>query len=207
MLRTILVFAAFLVADFQPTAIADNNDVLGDFPIASLQINVDGSDGNFMVIHSRMSETATAAVFAGVIGAAINSGINASEDSDRAKPFLETAETLELEQILTNSLTETLTKKGVVIASDGEAASHILKVEIKDWGLIKIAFDDNRVSTFMKLQLTMRDGKKLIWDVYQKENGKAARVLSDFTPELFTSEMEALAAKSGKRVAYEIIYR
>ena len=83
--KIILATAAMAVATVPGWA--DDKERLGDFPIDSLSISVEDDDADLTVIYSRMEETATAAVLFGIVGSAINSGINADEDAGRADLF------------------------------------------------------------------------------------------------------------------------
>ncbi len=196
--------ASVLFAQF---ANADKLETLGTFPIAALNVSVDDADSKFMVVYERMGETGTAAVLGGIIGAGINSAINADQDAGLAEPYKVAASALDLKEIVESNIRSTLEAKGIDPNTAPDVASHLLRVEIKDWGLLRTSFEGTELSTFMKLHLVMRDGKVKVWDVYQKEVGKQADIIENITPETLSAAMEKLAAKSGKRVAYEIIYR
>ena len=185
---------------------ADDKERLGDFPIDSLSISVEDDDADLTVIYSRMEETATAAVLFGIVGSAINSGINADEDAGRADLFRHLEDELELASLVETSLTETLQNKDFSIVAEGEE-SHVLSVDIRQWGLIKVSFQDDRVRAYLRLRITMKDGRQTVWDVYENETGREAAFFDEYTPEKLKEELEALAINSGKRVAYEIIYR
>jgi hypothetical protein len=207
-MRSVLLATAAAVCAlvFGQSAGADDLETLQAIPIAAVNLSVDDSDSHFMVVYERMGETATAAVFAGIIGAGINSAINADQDADLARPYLAAANALPLKDIIEKSIRSTLEDKGMDLA-DAAEASHVLRVEIRDWGLLRTSFDSTQLTTFLKLHLIMKDGKERVWDVYQKEVGKKPDNIENITPESLSAAMEKLAAKSGKRVAYEIIYR
>ena len=126
--------AAVFVLVFAQRAGADDLETLQAIPIAALSLSVDESDSHFMIVYERMGETATAAVFAGIIGAGINSAINADQDAALARPYLAAANALPLRDIIENSIRSTLEAKGMGL-TDAAEASHLLRVEIKDWGL------------------------------------------------------------------------
>lgn len=186
---------------------ADDKEKLGDFPIEALVVRVDPKDDDFQVIYSRMEETTTAAVAFGIIGAAVNSGINGSEDSDRAKKYKVAADSIDLSEIIHAEVISRLEKKEFPLASDIANGSHTLNVEIKEWGLRKVAFDESEVTTFIRMRLTVREGKKLLWEKWHKQSGKEEILLSVYTAEDFAVNMEKLAKKTGRRIANEIIYR
>jgi len=180
---------------------------LGNFPIASIFFETDTSGAQFGVVDSRMGETATATVFFGIIGGAINSGINGDEDAKKAAPFVEAASKIELARIMNEKIGATLAAKAFSLAEGEKSASHALKVEIKEWGLTRTAFDDPHLTPFIRLHVVMKGGKKVVWDTYLKDSSGRSELLPAFTSEILVQEIEGLAAKMGERIAYEIIYR
>lgn len=205
MFRQFVLATALAATAITPTW-ADDKERLGDFPIDSLSVSVEDDDADLTVIFSRMEETATAAVLFGLVGSAINSGINAEEDGTRADLFRHLDGELELASLVETSLIETLQDRDRQIVDPGEE-SHVLSVDIRQWGLIKVSFQDDRVRAYLRLRITMKDGRKTVWDVYENETGRNSAFFDEYTPEMLKEEMEALAISSGKRVAYEIIYR
>lgn len=179
-------------------------ETLGAIEISALSVAADASAGDFMVIDSRMEETATAAVIGGLIGAGINAAINKDEDDKKAQPFQQAAAALDLANLVESAIAETLEKRGFPVA---DPASHQLVIEIKDWGLSRISFSEPQSSVFLKVHVTMKQGRTLVWDTYVKESGVEAAYLADISPEAFSEQITALAGKTGKRIAYEIIYR
>ena len=92
---------------------------LGDIEIGTLAIQVVDSDGGFNVIDARMDETATAAVFFGMIGATINSAANNSEDSAKAAPLREAAANLDLINLIGDSIRTRLASRDAVALAQG----------------------------------------------------------------------------------------
>lgn len=195
-----------MLTNFCQQASAERLETLGKEPIESLNVTMVPGNGKFMVIDSRMTETATAAVLAGIIGAGINSAINADEDDKKAEPYKAAAGEIDVAGLVETSLRETLARKDFPTA-DAALASHVLTVEVKDWGLSRVAFDRADVAVFLKVSVVMKNGKIDVWDAYVKESGRTSGFLSETTPERFSQDMRQLASKTGKRIAYEIIYR
>jgi hypothetical protein len=196
--------AGAAIAIFCAEAQAKEIESLGAIDIRSLSVSAEESPGNFMVVDSRMEETATAAVIGGLIGAGINSAINKQEDDRKAGPFLQTAATLDIAGLVEAAILETLEKRGFPVT---EPASHALVIEVKDWGLSRVSFSEPKSSVFLKVHVTMKDGRTAVWDTYIKESGTEAAFLADISPEAFAEQITALAGNTGKRIAYEIIYR
>jgi hypothetical protein len=187
-------------------ASAERLETLGPEPIEALDVTMEPGNGTFMVIDSRMTETATAAVLAGVIGAGINSAINADEDRKKAEPYQAAASQIDVAGLVETALRDTLASKDFPMA-DENLASHVLSVEVKDWGLTRVAFDRADMAVFLKVSVVMTTGKTKVWGAYVKESGRSSGFLSETTPERFSEDMHKLASKTGKRIAYEIIYR
>jgi hypothetical protein len=184
---------------------------LGDVEIQSLSLQIDDEDSAFTVVDSRMDETGTAAVFFGLIGATINSIDNNSEDDAKAEPLKATAEALDVPNLVMQALRARLEARGgVELAGTPDGASHTLIVEIGEWGLVRRASrPSTEMRTFLKLTLRMVDARnRAAWGP-QRENsiGQFNAELAEFTPEVFQSEMEALAVRAGEHVANLLIYR
>jgi len=183
---------------------AKETETLGPVEIKSLSVSADESAGNFTVIDSRMQETATAAVLGGLIGAGINSAINKDEDDRKAERFAEAAKAVDIQALVTASIIETLEARDFPLA---DPSSHKLAIEIKDWGLTRISFREPEASVFLTVRVVLNKDRTVFWDTHVKESGASKELLVDITPEEFSEQITALARKTGKRIAYEIIYR
>jgi hypothetical protein len=195
-----------------PTAaLAQRAADLRQVEIQSLSVRIDASGDEFKVIDARMDETATAAVFFGLVGATINSAANASEDDAKADPLRPTADALPLEQLIGDALRARLASRNTIaLAPSPQDASHTLVVEIGDWGLIRRAQrPDTYLRPFLKLNLSLLDARgRTVWGPQREHSiSQTAAELSAFTPETFRLEMEALAARAGHQVANRLIYR
>ncbi|HCK83933.1 MAG TPA: hypothetical protein DHW63_05275 [Hyphomonadaceae bacterium] len=202
-----LAFAASLV----PDASAREAAQLHDIQIESLTVRVVDTDGRFTVVDSRMDETATAAVFFGLIGAAVNSAANNAEDDAKAEPLKETAEAIDLDGLIGQAVLARLSSREAVrLAETPESASNTLVVEVGEWGLIRRAQrPDTFMRVFLKLNLSITDARgRTIWGPQREHSiGQMSAELAGFTPEVFRTEMEALAGRAGQQVANKIIYR
>jgi hypothetical protein len=183
---------------------------LADIGISSIAVDVAADDSNFTVIDSRFDETATAGALLGVLGASINSGINAGEDDKKADPFRAGAAGIDLAAILRGSAGETLAARANPPVAESRAdASHSLIIEIHNWGLIRASRDDPRLRAFLNLSWKITDAKGRTVFEKKRENAVAPelRPLSDHSDETLKADIEALAAKTGALIAYQIIYR
>jgi hypothetical protein len=183
---------------------------LSSIAFTSIAVVTSDADGNYTLIDSRFDETATAGALFGLAGAAINSSVNAGEDDAKADRFRETAATIDLSGMIGTSAKELLTARAnPPLAPSKEEASHTLLVEIRDWGLIRSSRDDPRLRVFLNLSWKVLNAKGEAVFEKKRENavGSNLRLLDEHTNETFKAEMEALAAKAGPLIAYQIIYR
>lgn len=181
---------------------------LADLEIETIAVSASAADSNFTVIDSRFDETATAGALLGVLGASINSGINAGEDDKKADPLRAGAAGIDIAGILTKSAGETLAaRQSPPVAETG--ASHTLVIEIHNWGLIRASRDDPRLRAFLNLSWKIEDAKGKALFEKKRENAVAPelRPLADHSDESLKADVEALAAKAGALIAYQIIYR
>lgn len=203
------LFVSALMFGAPSEARAQNNAQLRDIQITSLATSVDDEDREFEIIFSRMDETATAAVFFGIIGAVANSAANNAEDDERAAPYLLTAEAIDLDGIVANALNERLAARiPELLASEG--ASHTLLVEIGEWGLIRRAsLPDTQMRAFLKLNISLLDARgRRVWGPQREHSvGQLSADMAEFTPEIMRTEIEQLAARAGHQVANRVIYR
>ena len=168
-----------------------------------ISVDIEASFDDFTLIDARMTETATAAVLFGVIGAGINSGINADQDRKKAAHYVPTAQEIDLAEILQSSILSVLEKRGYASQSGSDFN---LSLEVKRWGLSRTSFEDSNFAPFLVIDVELADGRELKWEERMKESATDTYALPDMTPELFDQEMRALTVKTGKRIAYEILY-
>lgn len=191
-------------------AFAQPEASLGDIEIRTLFVEVSDHDSNYTVVDARMDETATAAVFFGVLGAAASSAGAASSDDKKADTLRDAAAKIDLKSLITEAVVSTLSSRGgAPLASDRAGASHTLVIDIRNWGLLRRSQEDNLMRAFLNLTLSLEDEKgRVVWKKERDNHvSQEADVFEAFTEERFTREMEMLAEKSGQYVAYQIIYR
>lgn len=183
---------------------------LASISFTSIAVETSAADSNYTVVDSRFEETGTAGALFGMLGATINSGINAGEDNKKADRFREAAANIDLAGIINKSANDLLAARGnPPLAPSKAEASHTLLIEIHNWGLIRSTTDDPRLRVFLNLSWKVLDAKGKVAFEKKRENavGPTLRPLDEYTNEILTAEMETLAAKAGPLIAYQIIYR
>ncbi|NHK27293.1 hypothetical protein FF098_005195 [Parvularcula flava] len=204
------LFLAVFVTAFFATASAQEKDDLGGVDIKALHVEMEDAVGNYTVINERMDETATAAVLFGVAGAVVNSAQNNAQDNETADIWRGTAEGLEIGALIEAALLAKLTSSNSVsLTDDANAASHKLVIDLQDWGLTRRSKDSEELRAFINVNVKVLDEKdRTIWRDYPNRVGKFSSTNTlDFTDEVFASELEELARKTGESIAYGIIYR
>lgn len=183
---------------------------LSSIAFSSIAVETSAADSNFTVIDSRFDETATAGALLGVLGASLNSGINAGEDNKKADRFREAAARIDLAGLISKSASDRLSARAnPPLAATKADASHVLLIELRNWGLIRADRDDPRLRTFLNLSWKIVDAKGATVFEKKRENAvsPALRTLDEFNDEVLRAEMETLASKAGQQIAYQIIYR
>lgn len=178
--------------------------------LETLALRLDESDSEFMLIDARMDETATAGVFFGLVGAAVNSAANGSEDAKKAEPYQPTAAALDVDKLVIDALHARLAAKDIRLVSDPAAAKNTLVVSVGEWGLARKAQKpDTDMRVFLKLNLTLLDARGRVVSGPQREHsiGQLTAPLSSITPEAFKAEMETVAQRAGQSIANKLIYR
>lgn len=178
--------------------------------IDALAVVMEDAEGDYTVIDERMDETGTAGALFGLIGAAANSAHNNAQDASTADRWRETAAGLDIGAMVEAALLATLAgSDAVVLTDDADAASHTLFVNVQDWGLGRTSQETDDLRAFLKINVRVEDAKgRTVWKDHPVKRGRfASGDLSRFTDEIFVRELTRLAEKSGKSIAYEIIYR
>jgi len=213
MIKTLLaaLFGLAAALSAAPSALAIEGAQLRDIPIERLAVRIDETDSEFTVVDSRMDETATAAVFFGLIGASINSATNNAEDDAKEAPLRPTAAAIDLDTIIAEAITTRLSSSGAIaLASTSENASNTLVAEIGEWGLARRAQGaDKSMRAFLKMNIRLVDARnRALWGPQREHSiGQMSAELTAFTPDVFRTEMETLAARAGRAVANHLIYR
>jgi hypothetical protein len=212
--RTILAFCFFylgFVCLAQPSHAATAPVAeLSDIDLTTVYVEIDDSDSNFTVVDARYDETATAAALFGLAGAAINSAANASQDEKRADTLRAAADEIDIAGIIRESLTSTLSGRGELdLKSNKIEAAHTIEVGVHNWGLLRVGRDDKRMRAFLNLSVRILDDKdRVVWEKKRENSvGQDARIFEDFTAENLKSDIETLAAKTGRYVGNQINYR
>lgn len=183
-----------------------------EFPKVAMErlaLRLDESDSNYTIVYERMEETQTAGAVFGLVGAVASSAHSAAEDNTLADAYRTTAADMKVGALVEQSVANVIqAREPNLLASAPAEAGHTLLIQVKNWGLTRVAFDDTLVRAFVNLRVQLLDAKgKPIWDVREHGLGKTQAQLKAFTQEMFVEEVQKTAVKTGQKVGYQIVYR
>lgn len=179
-------------------------------------------EGDFTVFYERAKATATPALMFGLLGAAVASAHNKSQDEELSKAIVPHFAGFSSRSILEDSLRQALIDSGKfseiqVFEKDlepGEVSKFdaVLKLQIKGWGLrIVERGQQELMSTFIELELKMirSSTSQIIWDEHETVIGKNKRTLNSYQneEEACTKDIRETVEDASLRVASILIYR
>jgi len=173
------------------------------------------SKGDFEVFMDRGTATNGPAVMFGLVGAAVASSINQSEDSKKEERVSKYIKDIDHQLSVKNGLLEGLnqqTRFSVIKATPKNTdADGILELTIKDWGL-KVT-DKRRsllVTPFVQLECVVRNkaGKRKLMDIHETFYGKNSRYFDRYENdgELLVDELQAILHRAGLQIGTRMAY-
>ena len=209
MVRSVFSWIAVAVLILSACAQSPKQLDLEEGAITALFVAVEPSADAFTVVDKRLDETATAAAFFGLVGAVVNSEINSSQDQKIADQWREAASAIDVGAKVKASLDATLTARSFAIAADEDAASHVLTLTIKEWGLIRESRETTALRAFINTRIDLRDERgRTIWTGYKnKVNDRSFEDRDQITDAVFTGDIGVVAKDLGESIAYELLYR
>jgi hypothetical protein len=180
----------------------------------TVQIRIDGAP-KFDVIYHRALTDATGAVFGGLIGAGIQSGIESSRDAEKREALLPHVKTEAWRDVFVKTLNEALQAKGfnpvwVEGKADPNAKADIYLTLIPaSYGFRMVDSNTNLVSAYVEFQAAysieararppreafyMTNKKQSSYDDLAKE------------PAALSGDVESVLAQAARRLANKIIY-
>jgi len=178
-------------------------------------------DGEFTVYYERAKATATGAVFFGLVGAAVSSSYNTSEDSkiaDVLRPQLAGFSCQEVfRAAVARALTESKRFAEVRVLEkeppEAEKAKYdaIATFKFVGWGVRLVErTSGERVSSFVDIMASLRKAGAAdpVWSENTTVIGKGKHALADFreSPDVTRREVAAVVEDAAYRVANTLIY-
>lgn len=172
-------------------------------------------EGNFEVLHDRATSTATGAALFGLVGAAIESGVDSSNDSKKEAQLLERLPNANCNESLVGSLVQTLGKAKSLnfqmIESKDQVYDLLLNLKIDSCGFRIVNTVNYKLAAYVdvKMELTEQDAKKPILKekllIQGKKRMQFYELLAD--DDTLLAEFIRVQEKAGKRIANKIIYQ
>lgn len=170
-------------------------------------------EGRFEVIYHRAKSNATGAVIAGLIGAGIQSGIEASMDQEktnRLRPLIskETWKSQFLDTL--NDKLESAGFEAVWVEDTGQKDSGIvLKIYPNSYGFKMVDTSTHLVSAFIDFKASFSGGSSEEWDkeafyLTSRNQHSYDRLLGEDSP--VNPDLSSVLEKAARRLANKIIY-
>lgn len=173
-------------------------------------------EGSFEVLYDRATSTATGAVLFGLVGAAIEEGVDQSNDKAKENQVLPHLDSPSCSTALLVAMQDTFSKDAsyelVLPAGDaGDTTIPLaLKITINSCGFRIVNSTNKTVSAYadVKMELSQRDVKEPVEEekilVHGGQRVSFTELISQ--PELINSEFTSVLQKAGKRVANKVIF-
>jgi len=169
------------------------------------------SPGSFEVVYHRVEPTGVGAVAAGLIGAAIQGGVQSSQDSSKTQQVLPMLADSSCSPLLLQAMTATLQQEGRFAVATSEAESGALAVlEVDECGLRLVDSTQMQLASYVKLNLEYTPGgtDKSAWVEKIQVTGRNRHPFDSFVnePGLAQAELTEALKRAGSRAANKIIY-
>jgi len=167
--------------------------------------------GTFEVVYHRVDANMAGAAFFGLVGAAVQGGSQAGQDSEKTKQVLPKFTDASCDKPVVAALQAKLQEAGFTLGSADAKTAPVAVVEIKECSLRLVDTAQMQVASFVTLALGYRpQGARLpTWTETIQITGKVRRSFDDFVNEagLAQSELTEALTRAGNRAANKLIYR
>ena len=177
--------------------------------VDALFVEYDATDSGYQFIDARMDETGAAGAFFGLVGAAVNSAHNISQDDVRGAQFEDAAASLDIEMIVRESFLATLDGRDITVLNEPDRKAHRLLIEVGDWGLRRRSRTTDEMRAYVNVRMVLRDGRgrELERKIINRVGDVTSADLEVFSNGVFEAEVRSAAHHAGRQIAYDLIYR
>ena len=180
-----------------------------DKPAQPFQVTND-HPGEFEVIYHRVTPKGIGAV-AGLIGVAIQQGIQSSDDSEMAKQVLASNPNLACDQPLLTALKSKLQSSGsyVLDESANNEQDLVVEIDIADCGLRLADSNALQLSSYVNFTLKVRPPGGESWSEDIQISGRSRHSFDEFAHQqgLASTEVTDVLTRAGVRAADKLIYK
>ncbi len=166
--------------------------------------------GVFEVISHRMKPVGTGIVIGGLIGAAVESGIESSQDDAMKKELLKSFPGASCSQPLLDAFSARLRADGSFAVEDARSKSgSAVDIAIDECGLHLADTTANQFASYVYLTLKFKPAGAVAWIEKIQVSGRNRYNFDDFVNQsgLAQSELEDVLKRAGVRAADKIIYK
>ena len=166
--------------------------------------------GMLEVISHRMKPVGAGIVIAGLVGAAIESGIEASQDEEMKKSLLKSFPGASCSQPLLDAFSARLRAAPSFALEDTKSkSSSAADIAIDECGLHLADTTANQFSSYVYLTLKFKPAGAAAWSEKIQVSGRNRYNFDEFInqPGLAQSELEDVLKRAGVRAADKIIYK
>lgn len=171
----------------------------------------DSKPGEFEVIYHRVKPAGIGAVVGGIIGVAVQQGIQSSDDEAMAKQVLASNPDLVCDQPLLNALISKLQSSGTYVLNNSPANKEdlVVEVEIKDCGLHLADSNALALSSYVSFTLRVQPPGGKSWSEDIQISGRNRYSFDEFVNQQGLASVEVTDAltRAGVRAADKIIYK
>jgi hypothetical protein len=166
--------------------------------------------GVLEVISHRMRPVGAGVVIGGLIGGAIQSGIESSQDDGMKKQLLKSFPDASCSKSLLDAFTARLRAEGSFVVEDAKGKSgSAVDIAIDECGLHLADTTANQFASYVYLTLKFKPAGAVAWSEKIQVSGRNRYDFDEFVnqPGLAQAELEDVLKRAGVRAADKIIYK
>lgn len=178
------------------------------------------TEPNFTVIYDRAKATNAAALFFGLLGAAVASAHNEALDNKKAELISSYLDKVSCRSIFLESLHKALNSAGrftEIKIFDKELESRnifqdaVVTFRIQNWGIRLADRERDHMSAFIELEIKMiqTQNNQVLWDEHEVVLGQGRHPFGSYqkNKELLQSDLKVTCEEAGSRMANILIYQ
>lgn len=165
--------------------------------------------GSFEIVSHRMEGAGAGAVLGGLIGVAIQSGVQSSQDESMKKRLLVSYPEASCSKPLLEAFSDRIRASGVFTLDGGGKAAAAVDIEIGECGLHLADSTSNQFASYVYLKIKVKPTVGVAWDESIQVSGRNRHDFEEFVNQsgLAKSEIEDALRRAGIRAADKIIYK
>jgi hypothetical protein len=165
--------------------------------------------GSFEVVSHRMDPVGAGIVIAGLIGAAVQSGVHSSQDEAMKKRLLPSYPEASCNKPLLEAFSDRIRASGKFTLDGVGKADEAVDIEIGECGFHLDDSAPNQFTSYVYFKIKVKPTKGAAWNEAIQISGRNRHDFEELVnqPGLAKSEMEDALKRAGTRAADKIIYK